>query len=256
MKKTLLTVLVTLTMVCLFAFGASAYECDDFSIDVPDDYTITENDNGVVIQKDGVVITIYCGDAMGDTFVNITEAKKTAYDNIVKGSYESYGTIVDYESNFVDDGSAGAMTFSFELTGGTIEGDVEGLMYIENDYLYHAVLILTDDELYDEAEDIMETFRPNTARFSQSDSEPEPALTTSAPAMVPTSDPETTVAADKTTAETVTVENTENEDKTDKEDKKDDDDNNGGLNINVVIIAVAAVAVAAIIAVAVIKKKN
>lgn len=171
MKKTLLTVLFTLTLVCLFAFGASAYENDYFSMDIPSDYVVSEEDGMVTAQKSGVVITVTYGDAMGDTFANLTEAQKIGYDDIVKDTYKEYGTISDYTSDFAGNDYASAMTFSFALSGGTIDGAVEGIMFVEDDYLYHAVFIITDESLYDEATAISETFKPNTNSFEVLDPE-------------------------------------------------------------------------------------
>lgn len=160
MKKTLLTILFTLTLVCLFAFGASAYENDYFSMDIPDDYVVSEEDSMVTAQKSGVVITVTWGDAMGDTFANLTDAQKTGYDNTVKNTYKEYGTITDYSSDFAANEDVSAMSFSFNLSGGSIDGVVEGIMLIADDYLYHAVFIITDESLYDEASKISDTFMP------------------------------------------------------------------------------------------------
>lgn len=171
MKKTLLTILFTLTLVCLFAFGASAYENDYFELDIPSDYVTSEEDDMFTAQKDGVVITVTWGDAMGDTFANITDAQKAGYDNSVKDSYKEYGTITDYSSEFAENEYFSAMAFSFNLSGGSIDGIVEGVMIIADDYLYHIVFIVTDDSLYDEALKISETFTPKFASFEAANPE-------------------------------------------------------------------------------------
>lgn len=162
MKKTLLTALITLTLVCLFAFGASAYQNDYFSIDIPSDYVISDEGTMFTAQKSGAVITITCGDAMGDTFANLTAAQKSGYDDIIKNTYKEYGTISNYTSEFGGEKDLSVMAFSFTITGGTLDGIVEGVMYIIDDFLYHAVYIVSDEALYDEVVAISDTFKPNS----------------------------------------------------------------------------------------------
>ena len=255
MKKTLLTVLTILTLVCLFAFGASAYETEYYSIDVPDTYTCQEADGTVTFASSDAVITIICTDAEGESIANITATEQVAYDDLIKQTYSAYGTVNNYESYFESEGDAGMMAFTFEIADSTITSDTvtaEGILYTENDLFYHIVVLIINMDAYDEVQDILDTLEVDPYAGAGSADTSEPEVIPSDPVTAPSEIVTTEAPAEADTTETPVLA----DDDADKDDDKDDDKDYGGLDMNVLIIAVAAVAVVAIVAVVVVKKKK
>ena len=99
MKKALLSIFTVLTMVCIFALSASAYEHKYFSIDVPSDYEVTEESDGVQFDKsEEVLITINLSENNYTDFYNMSSAERSQWDQNMKSAYSSIGTITEFES--------------------------------------------------------------------------------------------------------------------------------------------------------------
>ncbi len=168
MKKTFLTVLFVMTVVCLFAFGASAYENDYFSIDVPAGYTQEASENGLTIEKsDEIMIIIDCSESVEINFGDLTSSEKTEYEDIIKDSFtnESAGiSVEDLVSEFegYEDGSS-AMIYGFEYAyAGEILYYVEGMMVYESGILHHIAIMVDDTAHFEEAYDILDTYTPKS----------------------------------------------------------------------------------------------
>jgi len=162
MKKILLSVLAVITMVCIFAFGASAYENEYFSLDVPSDYEVTEDGNIVQFNKEEkVLITINTNENDYTDFYNMPSSECAKWDEKIKDAYSSIGTISNYESEFDGDGvSKSAMFYSFDFSNPDDASEVytaEGMVWSENGIVYNIFVLMADDEAYSEAQQIMET---------------------------------------------------------------------------------------------------
>ena len=175
MKKALLSIFAVLTMVCIFALSASAYEHKYFSIDVPSDYEVTEESDGIQFEKfEEVLITINLSENNYTDFYNMSSAECSQWDQNMKSAYSSIGTITDYESEFDGNGStASAMFYSFLLEDPDDASEiynVEGMVYSEGGILYKILVLYSDDADYTEIESIVESleFTPGSLGTSNS----------------------------------------------------------------------------------------
>lgn len=162
MKKILLAILTVLTMVCVFAISASAYENKYYSIYVPSDYTVEEEGNYVKFLKgEEIFIAISVTEDDYTDFSDLTASERASYDDMIKSSYEENGIISDYESSFADDGgSASAMGYSFTYSNPDDATDyvyITGALYSDRGILYYIATMYTEDADYSEISDIMDT---------------------------------------------------------------------------------------------------
>lgn len=151
MKKTLSAILTVLTMVCVFALSASAYEHKYFRVEVPSEYTVSEfGDTQVEFEKENEIeisVNIYENDYTD--FYNMSEAERDEMKKMVQEEYSSVGTISDFECTFDGDGvSKSRMYYTFEISNPDDSSEyyyVEGVAYSEAGVLYHIMFLYTEN---------------------------------------------------------------------------------------------------------------
>lgn len=170
MKKTLLAVIFTLVFVCIFAFGASAYENDYYYIDMPGSFAVTEDGTGVMFEKeDGTTVIIECGDADGLDFGTMSVSEQILFDNELQELYAADGLTIEYYDSYYEAGDYGdsimSFTFQYQMNGMLIYY-VEGACLVQDDMLYSLVGMYNDESDYDELDEALGTFSTKASGYT------------------------------------------------------------------------------------------
>ena len=174
MKKILLAILTVLTMVCVFAISASAYQNKYYSIDIPSDFVIEEESYDKVgfTKGEDIIISVTLKENTDVDFYDMSESDRDYWEGSIKDTYGSLGTLENFECGFDGDGvSKSAMYYSFGCANPDDLTEyiyLEGVMYSEGGVLYHIFVVYDEDADYDLIYDTMNSivFTPDGSSAS------------------------------------------------------------------------------------------
>ncbi len=165
MKKAFLTFLVIIMAVAVLAFGASAYETETYSIDIPSDYQQVDMGLGDMVtcwstDNDSMLMLFAIENAYGADFSMFDDATLESMSDMVKSMLEGQGIGEVENVNLYKSTLNGreCVVFGFDIVTQGMRISATMYLFATEDHMYMIETIPFNDSDADELENVIATF--------------------------------------------------------------------------------------------------